>query len=188
MVSRVIFRSLEFRFLLRFCRLQSTWTPELGLDDYFRDAGLDEIHREIRETLTGCWICQLLGEAGFAKIWAPMWGWERKRFSGWRRQKFGVRDSREKGSGRAGSALPLSRPWPPGGRGTPLYKPYRYVPPQRVGFLSRFGLKTGIDFVHFGLESGMVFEGTTRTTGMYEHIYRFNSKWARKKAKYANWK
>ena len=27
-----------------------------------------------------------------------------------------------------------------------LYKLYRYVPPQRVGFLSRFGLKTGIDF------------------------------------------
>ena len=33
----------------------------------------------------------------------------------------------------------------PGG-GTPLYKLYRYVPPQRVWFLSRFGLKTGIDF------------------------------------------
>ena len=26
--------------------------------------------------------------------------------------------------------------------------------------LRRFGLKTGIDFAHFGLESGMVFEGT----------------------------
>ena len=48
-----------------------------------------------------------------------------------------------------------------GGRGgTPLYKPYRYVPPQRVGFLCPFGLKTGIDFAHFGLESGMVFEET----------------------------
>ena len=31
----------------------------------------------------------------------------------------------------------------------------------------RFGLKTGIHFAHFGLESGMVFEGTT---GMYERI------------------
>ena len=30
--------------------------------------------------------------------------------------------------------------------GTPLYKVYRYVPPQRVWFLSRFGLKMGIDF------------------------------------------
>ena len=30
-----------------------------------------------------------------------------------------------------------------------------------VGFLRRFGLKTGIDFAHVGLESGMVFEGTT---------------------------
>ena len=47
-----------------------------------------------------------------------------------------------------------------GGRGgTPLYKPYRYVPPQRVGFLRRFGLKKGTDFAHFSLESGMVLEG-----------------------------
>ena len=43
----------------------------------------------------------------------------------------------------------------------------------RVGFLRRFGLKTDIHFAHFGLESGMVFEGTT---GVYERIYRFNSK------------
>ena len=60
-----------------------------------------------------------------------------------------------------------------GGGGTPLYKLYRYVPPHRVGFLRRFGLKTGIHFAHFGLESGMVFEGTT---GVYERIYRFNSR------------
>ena len=33
-----------------------------------------------------------------------------------------------------------------GGGGTPLYKPYTAVPPQRVGFLRFFGLKTGIDF------------------------------------------
>ena len=43
----------------------------------------------------------------------------------------------------------------------------------RVGFLRRFRLKTGIYFAYFGLESGMVFEGTT---GVYERIYRFNSK------------
>ena len=42
-----------------------------------------------------------------------------------------------------------------------------YVPPQKVGFLRRFGLKTGIDFAHFGLELGrsfslgMMYEGTT---------------------------
>ena len=30
--------------------------------------------------------------------------------------------------------------------GTPLYKVYRYVPPRKVWFLSRFGLKTGMDF------------------------------------------
>ena len=28
------------------------------------------------------------------------------------------------------------------------------MPPHRVGFLCRFGLKTGIDFAHIGLESG----------------------------------
>ena len=71
-------------------------------------------------------------------------------------------------------------PLPPGG--TPLYKPYKYVPSQRVGFLRPFGLKTGIDFAHFGLESGMVFE---ETTWVYERIYRFNSKLVRKKEKYA---
>ena len=48
---------------------------------------------------------------------------------------------------------------------------------------SNFGLKTGIHFDHFCLESGMVFE---RTTGVYELINRFNSKWVRKKEKYAN--
>ena len=35
------------------------------------------------------------------------------------------------------------------------------------------GIKTGIYFAHFGLESGMVFEGAT---GVYERIYRFDSK------------
>ena len=52
--------------------------------------------------------------------------------------------------------------------GTPLiYQLYRYVPPHRVGLLRRFGLRTGIHFAHFGLEAGMVFEGTT---GVYERI------------------
>ena len=54
--------------------------------------------------------------------------------------------------------------------GTPLYLPYRYMLPQRVGFLRRFGLKTGVDFAYFGLNSGMVLEG------MHERIFRFNSK------------
>ena len=60
-----------------------------------------------------------------------------------------------------------------GGGGTPLYKPYRYEPPHWVGVLRLFGLKMGIHFAHFGLESCMVFEGTT---GVYGRIYRFNSK------------
>ena len=44
---------------------------------------------------------------------------------------------------------------------------------KRVGFLRSFGLKKGIDFDHFGLESGMVFKGTT---GVYERISCFNFK------------
>ena len=55
-------------------------------------------------------------------------------------------------------------------------KQFRYVPPQRVGFLRRFDLKTGIDFAHFGLESGMVYEGTTVVTVAYQCVRRFNSK------------
>ena len=68
-------------------------------------------------------------------------------------------------------ALAAQPEW--GGGGTPLYKLYRYVLPHRVWFLRRFGLKTGKNFGHFGLVLGMVFEGTT---GVYERLYRFNSK------------
>ena len=35
------------------------------------------------------------------------------------------------------------------------------MPPHRVGFLQCFGLKTGIHYAQFGMESGMVFEGST---------------------------
>ena len=38
---------------------------------------------------------------------------------------------------------------------------------QRVSFLRRFGLKMGLDFAHFAVESGIVFE---KTKGMYERI------------------
>ena len=44
---------------------------------------------------------------------------------------------------------------------TKAYRRGATLSPQRVGFLGLFGLKTGIHFVYFGLESGMVFEGTT---------------------------
>ena len=54
-----------------------------------------------------------------------------------------------------------------------MNKQYRYVPPHQLGFLRRFGLKTGTHFAHFGLESGMVFEGTTESRNVF---YRFNSK------------
>ena len=50
--------------------------------------------------------------------------------------------------------------------GTSLYRPpYRYVPPRRVWLWRRFGLRTDIDFAHFGLESGMVHKGTTVAYG-----------------------
>ena len=48
--------------------------------------------------------------------------------------------------------------------GTPLYK-ISYMQPHWVGFLRLFGLKMvirRIQFAHFGLESALVFEGTTR--------------------------
>ena len=51
------------------------------------------------------------------------------------------------------------------------------MPPHRVGFLRRFGLKTGVNFVHFGLESDMVLEGTT---GAYERIYLFQFQMSKK--------
>ena len=44
--------------------------------------------------------------------------------------------------------------------------------PQRVWFLHHSGLKTVIDFAHFGLESRMVFE---ETTGVYGRIYLYLS-------------
>ena len=45
-----------------------------------------------------------------------------------------------------------------GGGGTPLYRLYKYVPLNRLGLLLRFGLRTGIHFAHFGLESGVIFD------------------------------
>ena len=66
--------------------------------------------------------------------------------------------------------------WPRGV--TSLYKPYSYVSPHWVEFLVLFGLETRIHFAHFGLESSMIFEGTT---GVYERIYCFNSTWIRTK-------
>ena len=52
-----------------------------------------------------------------------------------------------------------------GGRGgegwgnSPLYKPYRYVSPERVKFLQRFS-KTVVDFAHFVLWIGYSFLGS----------------------------
>ena len=55
----------------------------------------------------------------------------------------------------------------PRGGGTPLYKPYMYVPRHRVGFSRLFCLKTGIHFALFVLESALVFEGTTECMNIF---------------------
>ena len=56
----------------------------------------------------------------------------------------------------------------PGGGGGAL----PYISYLGMCLLGLFSLKTGIDFAHFCLEAGVVFEGTT---GVYECIYCFNS-------------
>ena len=63
-----------------------------------------------------------------------------------------------------------------GGEGSSLYKLYRYVPPHRVGFLRFFVLKTGIHFAHFGLESSMVFEGTTECMNVFIVQFQMSKK------------
>ena len=57
----------------------------------------------------------------------------------------------------------------PGGD-TPLYKLDSYLPPHRVGFLRRFGLKTGVYFAHFGLESSMAFEGIANYGSVWTYL------------------
>ena len=42
--------------------------------------------------------------------------------------------------------------------------------PHRVGLLRRFGLKTGIDFVHFGLESVMGFRGSRNYGSIWTNL------------------
>ena len=69
----------------------------------------------------------------------------------------------------------------PGGGDTPQYKLHRYVPPQRVWFLSCFDLTTGINLDHYGRKSGIVFKRTTRA---YERICLFNYKSIVEKGQY----
>ena len=55
-----------------------------------------------------------------------------------------------------------------GGGCTPLCRLYRpCAAPSGYVFLPLFGLKTGLHFAHFGLESGMVFEGTTECMNVF---------------------
>ena len=54
-----------------------------------------------------------------------------------------------------------------GGGGVLPYISQICAAPKAVGFLDRFGLKTGLDFAHFSLGSGMIFEGTM---GVYERV------------------
>ena len=62
---------------------------------------------------------------------------------------------------------------PGGGGASPLFKPYEYVPPQRVRFLRRFWSENRYRLCPFSLESGLNFE---KTTGVYERIHPFNSR------------
>ena len=83
---------------------------------------------------------------------------------------------------------------PPGGRLLPYISHIGTCRPKGLGFLGRFGLKKGVDFAHFDLESGNGFQWNHQprpkgfslrekpwgrgcgTTGLYERIYWFNSK------------
>ena len=58
-----------------------------------------------------------------------------------------------------------------------------YVPPQRVGILHRFGLKTDYRLLILVWNRVWFFK---RTTPVYERIYCFNSQRLRKKEKYTN--
>ena len=61
-----------------------------------------------------------------------------------------------------------------GGRGEPHSIRYKVcVPPQRVGLNSRFYLKTGVDFVHCSLKSGMVIKGAYSQLSHNGHQERF---------------
>ena len=60
-----------------------------------------------------------------------------------------------------------------GGRALPYLSHMSMCRPKGYGFCDVFGLKTGIDFAHFSLESGLNFE---KTTGVYERIHPFNSR------------
>ena len=74
-------------------------------------------------------------------------------------------------------------PPPPRVGGSPLYKPYRFVPTLRVWFLRRFGLKTGIYFAHFVWNRLWSSKELRECMNVF---YRLNSKWVRKREKYAN--
>ena len=54
------------------------------------------------------------------------------------------------------------------GGGTPLCKPYRVCAAPKSKVFEPFCLKTGFDFAHFGLESGMVFEGTMHLSFQFQ--------------------
>ena len=86
---------------------------------------------------------------------------------GGRTWRFDFTDNKLERSPTFSVSIPLLLP-----RGTPLYKPPRYVLLQRVEVLRCFGLKTGIDFVHLGLKS----DSFRRIQGVYERMYRFNIK------------
>ena len=58
-----------------------------------------------------------------------------------------------------------------GGGALPYLSHMSMCRPKGYCFFDVFGLTTGIDFAHFGLESGLNFE---KTMGVYERIHHFN--------------
>ena len=67
----------------------------------------------------------------------------------------------------------VKRMKPGGGGGNPLYKPFRYVPPHRVGFFAPFWSENGHTLGPFWSGIGYGFRGNYRVS---EPIDRFNSK------------
>ena len=64
-----------------------------------------------------------------------------------------------------------------GGGGKVLpYISYIGMCAHRVGFLRRFVRKKGIHFDHFGLESGMAFEGTTECMNVFIVQFQMSKK------------
>ena len=66
--------------------------------------------------------------------------------------------------------------WGGGGEGLPYVSHVGMCRPKEYGFLRRFGLTTGIDFAHFGLESGIVFRELRWCINIFFDWFHINRK------------